>query len=194
MNTVRKPNRKDEILKLAFELLQTKGYHAFSYQDLSSQLGITKASIHHHFPRKIDLGMALCDAIGRWRTNEYNRLLASQGKVLDKLDRYINESVRRACGENMICPLNSLHADAGSLPIEMINAMKELDYQELEFMGQLLQEGRDSGELNFKGPIDQQAVVCVMTYKSALLYSRSHGREIFDKAQSQLNRLLINAD
>ena len=45
--------RKDQILEVATELVQTRGYSAFSYQDLSDRLGITKASLHHHFPRSL---------------------------------------------------------------------------------------------------------------------------------------------
>ena len=53
--------RKDQILEVATELVQTRGYNAFSYQDLSDRLGITKASIHHHFPSKEDLGIAVAE-------------------------------------------------------------------------------------------------------------------------------------
>ncbi len=38
------------------------GYAAFSYADLSERVGIRKASIHHHFPTKEDLGTAVIDA------------------------------------------------------------------------------------------------------------------------------------
>jgi hypothetical protein len=30
-------------------LIQTRGYSAFSYQDVADSLGIRKASIHYHF-------------------------------------------------------------------------------------------------------------------------------------------------
>ena len=48
-------DRKEQILEVATELVQTRGYSAFSYQDLSDRLGITKASIHHHFPSKEEI-------------------------------------------------------------------------------------------------------------------------------------------
>lgn len=54
-------NRKEQILKLATELVQTRAYNAFSYQDLSEQLGITKASIHYHFPSQEALGQAVAE-------------------------------------------------------------------------------------------------------------------------------------
>ena len=48
--------RQSEILMLAGEMIQTKGYDSFSYNDLSLRLGIRKASIHHHIPKKQELG------------------------------------------------------------------------------------------------------------------------------------------
>ena len=61
MTTSAKPrtDTKKEILKLAEQLFQTKGYNGFSYSDISSVLGIKNAAIHYHFPSKADLGVAL---------------------------------------------------------------------------------------------------------------------------------------
>ena len=53
--------RKTEILDVAEELLLSRGYCAFSYQDIADRLGIRKASLHHHFATKEDLGVALCE-------------------------------------------------------------------------------------------------------------------------------------
>ena len=36
-------------------LIRTRGYAAFSYADLAQTAGITKASVHYHFPTKEDL-------------------------------------------------------------------------------------------------------------------------------------------
>ena len=54
-------DRKEQIIDTATELLQTRSFSSFSYQDLSERLGITKASIHHHFRSKKDLGKAVAD-------------------------------------------------------------------------------------------------------------------------------------
>ena len=187
---VRMKNRKDQIITLALELLQTKGFDSFSYQDLSRELGITKASIHHHFPKKVDLGVALCESIKRWHDREYAKARAIDGGALDKMNYYINTALRKVCGIDKICPLSSLHSDMATLPAEMTRVMKKLDVEELEFMAELLQEGRDSGEFNFKGSVEAQAVLCVMIYKGALQYSRIHGDQIYIDAMQQLNILL----
>jgi TetR/AcrR family transcriptional repressor of nem operon len=43
------------IVDCAQELIAVGGYNGFSYADISERVGITKASIHHYFPKKSDL-------------------------------------------------------------------------------------------------------------------------------------------
>src|SRR5271170_7068139 len=47
------------ILDVAEQLAQTRGYNGFSYADIAAELGVTKASLHYHFPSKAELGRAL---------------------------------------------------------------------------------------------------------------------------------------
>src|SRR5215211_135610 len=49
----------DRILDLAERLVQTRGFNGFSYADIASELGLTKASLHYHFPTKAELGRCL---------------------------------------------------------------------------------------------------------------------------------------
>lgn len=49
----------DEILDCARKLILAGGYNGFSYADIAEVVGIRKASIHHHFPSKVDLVCAL---------------------------------------------------------------------------------------------------------------------------------------
>lgn len=50
---------RTKIMEAAEQLLRTRGYSDFSYADLVEQAGIRKPSIHHHFPTKEDLGVAI---------------------------------------------------------------------------------------------------------------------------------------
>lgn len=53
---------RSDLLTTAELLLRTKGYAAFSYADLADEIGIKKASIHHHFPTKEGLGIAVIES------------------------------------------------------------------------------------------------------------------------------------
>ena len=63
-------------LDVAEQLAQTRGYNGFSYADVAAQLGVTKASLHYHFPSKAQLGAALID---RYQTNFGGALRAMEG-------------------------------------------------------------------------------------------------------------------
>lgn len=49
------PTTFDKILDSARVLIIKGGYNSFSYADIADAVGIKKASIHHHFPSKVDL-------------------------------------------------------------------------------------------------------------------------------------------
>jgi len=52
-------NTRDALLDCAERAARARGYDGFSYADLASEVGIRKASIHHHFPTKADLALEL---------------------------------------------------------------------------------------------------------------------------------------
>lgn len=183
-------NRKEQIVELALELIQSHGFENFSYQDLAKQLGITKASIHHHFPKKADLGIAICNAIQAWHQREFGKIQFSDCTAMEKLERYTNGVLRYACGKNKVCPLSSLQADITSLPAAMAPELKKLDEYELTFIAEILKQGRESGEFTFTGSTESQAVIVVLAYKGALQYSRVHGAQIFEQTMNQMIALL----
>src|ERR1700733_11196961 len=78
------------VLDVAEKLAQTRGYNGFSYADIAAQLGVTKASLHYHFPSKAQLGIALID---RYHRSFGDALLAidrQTQKPAEKLRRYVD--------------------------------------------------------------------------------------------------------
>ncbi|RWX59898.1 TetR/AcrR family transcriptional regulator, partial [Mesorhizobium sp. M2A.F.Ca.ET.039.01.1.1] len=55
----RPSNTADDILAAARRFIVAGGYNGFSYADIAEVVGIRKASIHHHFPSKVDLVQTL---------------------------------------------------------------------------------------------------------------------------------------
>ena len=56
---------KTRILDVAQDLIQRLGVNGMSYKDISEVVGIRKASIHSHFPKKDDLFISLARTIQR---------------------------------------------------------------------------------------------------------------------------------
>jgi TetR/AcrR family transcriptional repressor of nem operon len=72
------------ILDCAQVLITAGGYNAFSYADISAEVGITKASIHHHFAKKSDLVRLL---VQRYRAAAVDGLASLAAGVPDPLAR-----------------------------------------------------------------------------------------------------------
>lgn len=74
----------ERILDTAHTLMADCGYAAFSYADIADQVKVSKATIHHHFPSKEDLAIAV---LRRHRLHLLENLAALDGSVAEPLER-----------------------------------------------------------------------------------------------------------
>ena len=81
------------ILDVAERLVQLRGFNGFSYADVASELKITKASLHYHYPGKADLGRALVE---RYASRFAEHWMTSTGAARsDSQARGVREDLRR---------------------------------------------------------------------------------------------------
>ncbi len=78
------PDTRHTLIDSAIHLVRQRGYSAFSYADLAAVVGIRKASIHHHFPAKEDLGEAM---VAAYREAFARRLDDIDGETADPIAR-----------------------------------------------------------------------------------------------------------
>jgi TetR/AcrR family transcriptional repressor of nem operon len=181
-------NRKQEILEKASDLLQTRSYSSFSYKDLSEALGITKASIHHHFESKEVLGIALADMY--WEMAHKNLAdIDSRSKTNKaKLDTFLKQSREMAASGRKICPLGSIGAEQNVVPASVSEKMNSLCQSMMKWMSGVLKAGRKEGEFHFEGKPEDQAKLIMASVRGGLQLSRSHGVDYFDAITKQLKQ------
>lgn len=128
---------RDALLRSAEILLRSKGYAAFSYADLSDQIGIRKASIHHHFPTKENLGEALISQYIGLFTEKLQSIDELQADPVERLREYshlflssINDRLLPLCG--------ALAAEMAALPESLQTLGRALLAQQLEWIEQNL--------------------------------------------------------
>ncbi|HSW92990.1 MAG TPA: TetR/AcrR family transcriptional regulator [Gammaproteobacteria bacterium] len=108
---------KNDILDCAQALIQIRGYNGFSYADVSDTVGIRKASIHHHFPTKVDLAVAV---VQRYRDAFNARLLnISHQKNASSHIRLYAELYQEALSQDKLCLCGMLASDMETLPDEV---------------------------------------------------------------------------
>ncbi len=180
--------RQSEILTLAGEMIQTKGYDSFSYNDLSLRLGIRKASIHHHFPKKQELGLAYLKYQYELTKDIENQLRNSRMNPLQKLQAFLDLGVK-TIEEKKICPVSSFQADRWNINEEMNKVLTKIEETELSILTSILEDGQSSEELFFVGEAKDQANLILSSMKGAILYTRGQGLEFY---QSTIKQIITN--
>ena len=162
------------VLDVAERLVQTRGFNGFSYADVAAALGITKASLHYHFPTKADLGRRL---IERYESRFLEALAAidrSGADAREKLRRYatIYADVLRA---NRMCLCGMLASDYATLAKPVKDGVKHFFDSNEEWLTGVLEAGRKAGTLRFAGPPAVVAQALVGSLEGAMMLARSYG-------------------
>lgn len=181
-------SRKSQIVELTLRLIQQKGYVAFSYDDLAKQLGVTKASIHYHFEKKEDLGIAVCERIQQILHNLFESI-EQLPSIEERFSRYIAGRISWL-EKNEICAITSLQSDFQSLPTGLQESLKELSQMELTFLSKMLHEAKGAGKIRNFENLDELAVMIVCCLKGAFQYDRVLDSGFVEIVTSQLTRLM----
>lgn len=111
-------DRREQILDAAQDIVQRGGYTGFGYRELSLAVGIRKASIHYHFPKKEDLVLAL---VQRYTANFVRSLEAIEARFrlpAEQLDAYFSlfEITLAQSNNEKCCLAGVMGAEIGALP------------------------------------------------------------------------------
>ena len=183
-------DRKQQILEIATELVQTRGYSAFSYQDLSDRLGITKASIHHHFPSKDDLGKAVAE---KYSADVQAALAKAKRKSDDpwvQLEGYVQLVLDIAKTRDRICAAGSVQSEINVVPKAMGKSMCSLVQYVIGWISEVITNGRDHGVMEFPGTSDSQAALIFSAAQGAMQYGRAHGQQKARQVMKQIKETL----
>ena len=174
------------ILDVAERLVQTRGFNGFSYADIAEALDVTKASLHYHFPSKADLGRRLIERYEHTFLAVLKGIDATGAAPREKLKRYarIYADVLR---DNRMCLCGMLASDYATLPKAMKEDVRHFFDENEQWLVAVLEQGRKSGALEFRGsPLDLARVI-VGSLEGAMMLARSYGEPArFDTAAERL--------
>ncbi len=161
------------ILDVAERLVQSRGFNGFSYADVASELQITTAALHYHFPGKAELGDALIDRYARRFGEALAGITAMEVSPPDKLRAYADLYLGVLRDQRM-CLCGMLAAEYQTLPDAMRNSVVSfLDYN-CDWLAALLAAGRSEGSLDFGGTAQDAAQMIVGALEGAMLVSRPY--------------------
>jgi TetR/AcrR family transcriptional repressor of nem operon len=166
----------EQILDLAETLIQTRGYSAFSYQDIADGLGIRKASIHYHFASKADLGVAVVDRyIERFGAALVGIAADDKQSSMAMLDFYVQPYLQFASTPDRVCLSGALAGEMMALPPEVRARVDHFFKTHQVWLTKILKRGVARGEFRLAAPAPKVARFIFGALQGALLVKRTTG-------------------
>ncbi len=169
--------RKTQILDIAEELILAGSYNSFSYNDISRQLGITKATIHHHFPTKEDLGVAVCERLYGLMRDYLAQVDAAGGGPDKKVDMYTGLIRTFLDAKTRICPFGVMEAEVNVIPGRMRDCIRAMHEELSSWLTEVVRQGRDEGVFRYEGEPGDQALLIMCALQGSLQVSRLEGSD-----------------
>ncbi len=165
---------REAVLDVAQELLQTRGYNAFSFRDLADRVRIKTASVHYYFPTKRELCRALIAKHREQVAAAFSKIDAEGGDAGTKLGRYVGIFQGTLETGNRMCLCGMLASDSSTLDPELVRDLRESFDDHETWLEQVLADGKRAGSLQFdESPLDE-AQSLLSTLEGAMLVARTY--------------------
>ena len=183
---------KTALLDSAERAVRTRGFDGFSYNDLANDVGIRKASIHHHFPTKALLSEALmkryythleatCAAIDSAQTTGGARL----GALIEQYRAAIDDG-------KSLCLCVSFSSSRESLPHEAVAEISRFRSMIIAWLEKTFALGMADSTISDVQDPSQEAAATMPLLEGAQLAARVQvNAALYDQAVTLLRRRLI---
>ncbi len=165
---------REKLLAEAEVLVRQRGWSGFSYADLAQAVGLRKASIHHHFPTKEDLGLALIEAYGQRYDRALEEIVAASADGLGRVEAYAKlylHGVREEQG----CLAAAMATELAILPQRIRDGVAAFFQRHIAWLKRILAEGRANGTIGADVKPGRSARMIVATLEGALMMERLLG-------------------
>ena len=162
---------REQILSTAEAWVRTSGYAGFSYADLSESVGIRKASIHHHFPTKENLAVALVDRYQREFSRALEALSETHRDAVSKLRGYA-DLYFAGLREGRACLCGMLASDYALVPQRVQIGVQGFFASSIEWLERVITQAHDEGAIASNRDAGLEARVFHATILGAMFAAR----------------------
>jgi TetR/AcrR family transcriptional regulator, transcriptional repressor for nem operon len=177
---------RETLVEHATRLVRRTGYAGFSYADLSDAVGLRKASIHHHFPAKADLGLEIVECYRRTFSAELDAIKAGATSAIDRIEAYA-KLYRQGVSAGTTCLCGVLAAEFDALPPGVQKAVTAFFDDNVTWLEAVLKDGRRNGDVVEAMSPRKTARMILATLQGAMLMARAQGdKRSFDDAVQEM--------
>jgi TetR/AcrR family transcriptional regulator, transcriptional repressor for nem operon len=176
---------RERILDAAQELMQTRSFTGFSFDDLAKRVGIRKPSLYHHFRSKDELGVEVLARVAG-RLDELSKTSGARNGA-EQLQAYLDTLGELLGAGEKLCPGGSFSASWGVLPNAIRNSVRRMGSVHFAWIGRVLEQGRADGSLKPQRSTEVAARWVFATVQGALMLARIAGEpQVYAQTTAQL--------
>ena len=170
-------NRREQILDAAQEIVQRGGYTNFGYLELSLAVGIRRASLHYHFPKKEDLILALVQRYTENFVQSLDLIVDSFKSPTEQLSAYFTlfEDTLAESNNEKCCLAGVMGAEIGALPSFVREEILRFCKKNQLWLVALIERGIGEGVFNSTMLPKMVAQMMFSGLEGAMMLSRLHG-------------------
>lgn len=182
----------EEILDIAEMLTQTRGYNAFSFQDMADRLGIRKTFIHYHFASKTLLGVAVVERYSAGFTAAFEAIEAGDSQSeMNMFDCYTSLYREVARTPDRVCLCGALAGEILALPAGIRERVDAFFKMHFDWLARIIARGVKRGEFKIAMSEAEMARTMFSALQGALLVKRTTGdatrmADVIDVLKAQL--------
>jgi TetR/AcrR family transcriptional regulator, transcriptional repressor for nem operon len=182
------------ILDTGRQLIMRRGYAGFSYADIAEAIDIRKASIHHHFPTKADLAIAVLKQYRELFDTDMVALQTSGADALTQLRAYTGYWEQCIADDSApFCVAGMLGAELPALPDEVAEAVRAYFENLATWLEHVFASGAQGKQLQLRGTAKSEAATFVSVIYGAMLAARAYRnpglfKDVADDAIARLVR------
>lgn len=164
-----------------------RGFDAFSYADLAEAVGIRKASIHHHFPRKADLALALIERYVARLFEQLDALAEREQGGAARL-RGVCSSFRAGLDDGRkLCLCIAFAAGRDSLDAAVVARIADYHERLTDWLADAFARGAADDSVADVGDPVAEARAALALFEGAQIIARAANRmDLFDAASTAL--------
>ena len=167
-------NTKLKILDVADDLVQHVGLNAMSYKHISDVIGIRKASIHHHFPKKENLVEELLKRCDISYGERYRIIVEGVGQPSEKL-RNLAGVFKEGLISKKVCLVGSISTNSNTLHGKTQLILESTIKNTVDIFSTVFEQGRDEKNLTFSGTSEDAGFAFFSFLVGAQTLARSQG-------------------
>lgn len=178
---------KTALMDVAEQAARARGFDGFSYADLAEAVGIRKASVHHHFPTKAALSVALMQRYHDKLSGECARIDTEHATAGGRLKALAAVYKGALNDGRTLCLCVALIGSRESLTDEVLNQIKIFRAMMIDWIAAVYLLGKTDGTIaDVTDPVSEAHSTLALLEGAHLAARAEEDLEMFDRATASM--------